>query len=146
MKRYSSIDALWERLNCVKQFTRFGNSVEGKGSVIVEKTHDSSIVFYEEGCWEFKGGKSMQFKNTFRWTFERPTLSISLEHLRYGVDAPVFLFHLILSGENQLTCAKPHQCGKDVYLGALFWDSEHILLSWSVSSPKKKEKMECYYT
>ncbi len=63
----------------------------GIGSVAVESLSQPVLVYTESGKWHSANGRETRFSNVFRWTLARPEL-IKLEHLRFGADAPVFLF------------------------------------------------------
>jgi hypothetical protein len=87
----------------------------------------------------------MTFSNTFRWTLDLSAGMISLEHLRQGLNNPVFLFHLAPTGNEHLASVESHLCEEDVYLAQVAWDLHHIRLSWRVIGPQKNEEMEYYY-
>lgn len=146
--------SFWERLKGVKQFTRLAQSRskdengwngKGKGEVLVNKPMDAILVFHERGSWQVRQGQDISFSNAFRWTLDRDVGMISLEHLRHGPDQPVFLFHLIPTGNNFLASVDSHLCEEDVYLATVSWDRHSIRLNWRVIGPKKNEEMECCY-
>jgi hypothetical protein len=66
-----------------------------------------------------KEGKETSFSNIFRWTLDPQVGMISLEHLRRGVDNPVFLFHLQPSSLHSLASIDSHLCAEDTYLGQI---------------------------
>ncbi len=147
--------AFWEKLKTVKQFTRLAQSKstdengwngKGKGEVLVSEPTDTTLVFHERGSWQVKLGQNIDFSNTFRWTLDRSSGMISLEHLRQGPDHPVFLFHLIPTGNNLLSSVDSHLCEEDVYLATAPWDHYSIRLNWRVIGPKKNVEMEYCYT
>jgi hypothetical protein len=146
--------SFWNRLKAVQQFTRTararsrdenGWNGKGRGEVIVSQPTDTVLIFHEKGSWQFQKGQDISFSNTFRWTLDRHTGMISLEHLRLGPDQPVFLFHLTPTSGHLLASVDSHLCEEDVYLATVPWDRHSIRLNWRVIGPKKNEEMEyCY--
>jgi len=93
MKTSSIIKNFWQRLKEIKSFSLEGKNQE-KGMGLVMVNHENNqLIFTEKGKW-LKG--EIEFTNTYRWTFDTNKNMINLEHLRYGKDHPVFLFHLTL--------------------------------------------------
>ncbi len=153
-KKGAALLNFWERLAHLTKLTLHVNSRskdmkggdrKGKGDVVVTKEGNTVLIFNERGSWQAKGGQEMGFSNTFRWTLDRSTGMISLEHLRLGFNNPVFLFHLSPTSDHVLASADSHLCEEDVYLGQIFWDRRSIRLMWRVIGPKKNEEMEYYY-
>lgn len=147
--------AFWDKLKDVRHFTRIASSRsqtepkwqgKGKGDVLVNEQGSNILVFHERGSWEVPEGKNIDFSNTFRWTIDRSSCMISLEHLRLGPDHPVFLFHLAVSGNNALSSVESHLCEEDAYLATVPWDRYSIQLNWRVIGPKKNEEMQSAYT
>ncbi|MFV0339829.1 MAG: DUF6314 family protein [Parachlamydiaceae bacterium] len=146
--------SFWERLKTISSFTRTSQSKskeetgwngKGKGLVIVTKTSDTSLIFHERGSWQMKEGEDIHFSNTFRWTIDRHTGVISLEHLRLGPDRPIFLFHLTPIQQRLLATVDSHFCEEDIYTATVPWDKYSVRLNWRVIGPKKNETMEyCY--
>lgn len=143
--------SFWERLKTVKQFSREAKSRsesgwngKGRGSITVTKSSDTTLIFQERGSWQLKE-QNIDFTNTFRWTLDRSSGMVSLEHLRLGPDQPVFLFHLIPTTDNMLISVDSHLYEEDVYLAQVPWDVYSIRLNWRVIGPKKNEQMECCY-
>lgn len=145
--------AFWEKLQRVKQLTFNSQSKEengwngkGRGEVVAVKEGSSVLVFQEKGSWQGKQGGELNFSNVFRWTFDRSSGVISLEHLRRGADHPVFLFHLAPSGKNSLASIDSHLCGGDTYFGQILFDQYGLRLNWRVIGPKKNEEINYYYS
>jgi hypothetical protein len=143
----------WDRLNAVRQFTRLshsrsrnGHAWNGKGEVVVNALSDTVLVFHEKGAWEDEQGQEIHFNNTFRWTLDRGSIRIGLEHLRLGPDQPVFLFYLTPIETHRLASVDSHVCKQDVYFATVPWNRDSIQLNWRVIGPKKNEEMECCYT
>lgn len=144
----------WERLKTVKQMRLHAKSHAknetgwngvGKGEVLVTKENETTCIFHERGAWQMRSSQEVTFSNTFRWTLDRKAGMISLEHLRLGPQAPVFLFHLTPIGEHVLTSVDAHLCEEDAYLAQVVWDRCGIRLSWRVIGPRKNEEMEYHY-
>jgi hypothetical protein len=118
----------------------------GRGEVIVAKEGESVLVFHEKGNWKNEEGHETDFSNIFRWTLDKAAGVISLEHLRRGINRPVFLFHLAPSGNNSLSSVDTHLCAEDAYFGQIFYDKNHLRLNWRVIGPKKNEELDYYYS
>lgn len=148
------LHAVWERLLQVKSLSfsaktksvgSGGWSNRGTGEVAVSVLKDDVIIFHEKGSWKDKSGQEIDFSNVFRWSLDRASNMISLEHLRHGFDHPVFLFHLVPAQKQWLTSVDSHLCGEDSYLGQVFCDKTILRLKWRVIGPKKNEEIDTYY-
>jgi hypothetical protein len=144
---------IWERLCTIKQLlfnaktkSKEGWNGKGKGEVIVTPEGDSVLIFSEKGSWSGKQEKEIDFTNTFRWTLDRSAGMISLEHLRRGLNHPVFLFHMAPNGDHSLSSIDSHLCDGDAYFGQIFCDHRSLRLNWRVIGPKKNEEIDYYYT
>lgn len=147
--------AFWEKLASVRQlaFHAKTNSKDdggwngkGQGEVISTRSSSNVLIFNEKGTWQGKQGVDVSFSNVFRWTLDRDAKMISLEHLRYGSDHPVFLFHLTPSGKHSLSSVDSHLCEGDTYFGQIHFDNYSLRLSWRVIGPKKNEELDYYYS
>lgn len=145
----------WRRLSRVKQLTFHaktksrdiaGWNGRGKGEVVITKDGENSLIFCEKGSWLGKDNKEIGFSNIFRWTLDRQAGMIALEHLRQGVNHPVFLFHLHPSGLNSLSSIDSHLCAGDTYLGQILCAQNCLRLKWRVIGPKKNEELHYYYS
>lgn len=145
---------IWKRLGAVKSLTFHANTKskeeggwngKGSGEVIVEREGQNVMIFTERGSWNHEDGREIDFRNVFRWTLDRSTRVISLEHLRRGVHHPVFLFHLAPSGSSSLASVDSHLCEGDAYFGQVLCDPHHLRLNWRVIGPKKNEEIDYYY-
>lgn len=143
--------AFWDKLARVSQLTFHAKSKEsqgwngkGKGEVLVTK-ENQTLLFHEKGSWYGKQGNEVNFNNVFRWTLDRNLGIISLEHLRFGPDRPVFLVHLTPTSQNTLTSVNTHLCDEDSYFGHIFFDNNSLRLNWRVIGPKKNEEIDYYY-
>lgn len=147
--------SFWEKLCNVRQLTfnaktkskdESGWNGKGKGEVQVTKEGNQVLVFNEKGSWQNKQQEEVNFSNVFRWTLDRQTGMISLEHLRRGLDHPVFLFHLAPSGDHSLSSVDSHICEGDTYFGQIHFDRYALRLNWRVIGPKKNEEIDYYYS
>ena len=146
---------LWKKLGTVKRLSfhaktkskeESGWNGRGKGEVIVSRDGDNVLVFHEKGSWKGKHGGEMNFSNIFRWSLDRMKGVVSLEHLRYGFDHPVFLFYLTPSSAQSLTSVDSHLCEDDAYFGQIIIDSHALRLNWRVIGPKKNEEINYHYS
>lgn len=146
--------AFWKQLSQVTQMSfnarsrskeESGWNGRGRGEVVVSKQGDTILLFHEKGSWKGIDEREIDFSNVFRWTYDRGAGLISLEHLRRGPDAPVFLFHLAPSGSKSLSSVGSHLCEKDMYFGQIFSDPHALRLNWRVIGPKKNEEIDYYY-
>ena len=146
---------VWEKMNTIKQMTfsavslgqeNTGWNGVGKGQVIIQKQTDDVIVFNESGLWTSKDGDELSFKNVFRWTLDRFQQLITLEHMRFGEQNPVFLFHLAQTDEDSLESINSHVCKDDTYLGQVKCSDHSIKLNWRIIGPKKNEEINYIYT
>ncbi len=153
-KNLSTLFEFWEKLSSVKKLSFLAHSKSkessgwnghGSGDVIVTKTSPNILVFQEKGFWKGKNNQEVSFTNTFRWTLDRVTGVISLEHLRHGIENPVFLFHLAPSAAHSLSSIDSHLCDGDSYFGQAHFDRYNLKLTWRVIGPKKNEEIEYSY-
>ena len=111
----------------------------GSGIVTASYPEENVLIYDEQGRWKSPAGRSYAFKNTYRWILT--SSGLQLEHLRMGVNHPVFLVELEPAGDNRWESRKPHVCGNDLYTGILTMQESQIDLTWSVRGPKKFEKL-----
>lgn len=146
---------VWNRLQTITKvtFTARSSSMsmgrttgKGKGDLLVTYDGNATLLFHEEGVWVDEKGQEFQFNNLFRWTLNRLEALIGLEHLRRGINHPVFLFHLKQSGPSTLESVHSHLCGDDTYFGHLAYAKETLKLNWRIIGPKKNEEIEYIYT
>jgi DNA-binding transcriptional ArsR family regulator len=142
----------WNRLKAVKMLLinaklHAETSIQrGKGDVEVVEEGPSVILFQESGAWQMENGKEIQFSNTLRWTLDLSSGTIGLEHLRFGVAKPVFLFHLKPKTESLLASIDSHFCGSDAYFGQVQLGPHFLQFSWRIVGPKKNDRIECLYS
>lgn len=147
--------AFWERLQDVTQLNFMAHTKspeghgwngKGKGDVYVVRENGHTLLFNEKGKWKTKQGDDVDFSNSFRWTLDRDAGVIALEHLRHGVDRPVFLFHLTPTGKHSLASIDSHLCGGDTYFGQVQFDKYGMRLNWRIIGPKKNEEIDYTYS
>lgn len=145
-----SVSFLWSRLSDVQTLhfesqSRTGTDWNGVGNgrVEIEQPQEDVLIWRESGHWQQNGGRDIRFFNTFRWTRQEDKLS--LEHLRFGENQPVFLFQLVPIDENTWRDAEPHLCRQDHYSARLVIQDQCLNLSWTVSGPTRDESINyCY--
>lgn len=146
--------AVWDRLKEVEHVTFEAKSHSkkgqgwkgrGKGDVVVTDDGDATLIFHEEGVRVVEGEQEFNFSNVFRWQLHRIDGLLSLEHLRFGPQHPVFMFHLQVTGKNSLESVHSHLCKEDTYFGALHLETTSLRLTWRIIGPKKNEELEYRY-
>lgn len=151
IKKREILKAFWKKLERIGQLTVHAKSKanaggwNGKGhaQVTLTKEKETVLIFQEKGTWE---NNLTQFSNAFRWILDMTSGSVSLEHLRHGIQNPVFLFHLTPIDKYTLKSINSHCCGEDNYLGQLYFDDLTIRFNWRVIGPKKNEVLDFYYS
>lgn len=147
--------SFWDKLSRVTRLTfnaktkskgDHGWNGKGKGEVLIAKEGGNILLFTEKGTWQGKEGTEFAFSNVFRWTLDRSSGVVALEHLRRGADHPVFLFYLAPSGKNALSSVDSHLCGGDTYFGQIQFETHSLRLNWRVIGPKKNEEIDYYYS
>ncbi len=142
--------SLWDALRtvCAVHFVAYGSAATGwsgigDGTVLVEDSPDV-ILFREVGTWRQPGAaKPLPFTNVYRWTLRGET--IRLEHLRFGVDRPVYLFDLTPGTGNVWSSLAPHSCGEDEYTAEVRLTGDILLFDWAITGPRKQERIEYVY-
>jgi hypothetical protein len=117
----------------------------GAGSVAVDSVAPNVIIFAETGSWRPVGGKELRFTNTFRWTLLEPHGFVQLEHLRFGVDQPVYLFELSPVTGSEWVSTTPQFCRDDCYSARLQIGDDLIQLAWTIKGPNKAEEIQYAY-
>lgn len=118
------------------------------GLAEVEKKlgNSNQIIFEEKGFWYEKELPSSGFSNAFRWTLDFKNIRISIEHLRYGPQKPVFLFYLTPDGDKNLGSHACHECNQDLYLAKCSFKRKQIHLKWRIIGPKKNQFLSYQYS
>lgn len=142
---------LWPRLRAVQSLrfesqsrTGTGWNGIGEGRVEVETPQAEVLIWREVGQWRQNGGREIRFTNTFRWT--QSVDKITLEHLRFGVAQPVFLFQLAPISDHEWRDVEPHLCRQDNYSASLLIESGALRLSWTVFGPTRDESINYFYS
>lgn len=144
---------VWKRLNSVRHLafhatskSKSGWNGNGKATIETTKEGPNVLIFHEKGSWIGKNGHKTDFSNVFRWTLDSETKVLSLEHLRHGIQNPVFLFHLAPAANHCLSSIDSHLCKDDAYFGKISLDNDSLRLTFRVIGPKKNEEIQTYYT
>jgi hypothetical protein len=148
------VQGAWRRLSEVRELTfearsrsalNTGWNGSGKGTVQVERIDFLTLLFHEKGLWVPSGGHEMGFRNVFRWTVDAEGRCLRLEHPRFGMEQPVYLFDLMPASERTLESSEPHVCREDRYAARMELEQQVIYLLWTVSGPTKDESiLYCY--
>jgi hypothetical protein len=153
VNKFQVLLTFWDKLAKVQQVTFHAKSKSnedpewngvGKGEVSVIK-QENILIFNEKGSWQGKN-QANTFRNSFRWTLDRTACLISLEHLRLGLDHPMFLFHLAPDGSQSLSSVDSHLYEGDTYFGHIHFDHQRLRLNWRVIGVKKNEEIDYYYS
>jgi hypothetical protein len=113
--------------------------------VQVEHVDGVTMLFHENGRWSPEGSRELTFNNIFRWTRDPDGLLIRLEHLRFGPENPVYLFDLVPESGRVLTSAVPHVCQEDLYSARMEVGDGAVHLSWTITGPRKDERIAYSY-
>jgi hypothetical protein len=145
----------WKRLRTVQRLSFVAQSRaapgsgwngRGEGTVRIEEVNSRTSLFHERGSWAPEARPPISFTNVFRWTLDADASFIRLEHLRFGTEHPVYLFDMVSASEGVLVSAEPHVCREDLYAARMEFDGQTIRLRWTITGPKKDEKIEYSYT
>jgi predicted transcriptional regulator len=154
LSRHKLLEYFWERLKNTSKFSinvqafwmkNFNANRSGTGSVKISKTDDHTLIFQERGVWDVDENFGDGFTSTYRWTYDKQRGLISLEHLRYGIDQSVFLFHLSPIGSTHLESVDSHLCKDDIYFAKVGFNNNEIHFSIRVIGPKKNEEIDYIY-
>jgi hypothetical protein len=149
-----AVQQTWSRLRTVRELSfeaqsrstpSTGWNGRGLGTVQVEQADASTTVFYEKGLWAPEIGRPSPFSNVFRWTLDPEGCFIRLEHLRFGLEHPIYLFDLVPADERTLVSSDPHVCREDLYAACMEFDQHVIRLNWTITGPKKDENIKYLY-
>jgi hypothetical protein len=148
-----TLEQVWECLCRVTALTFVARSAtpkgwngQGSGSVTLGREGPGVITFTEADSWQPEGGRPLRFSNIFRWSIIDSTGQLRLEHLRFGVEHPVFLFDLAASPDGAWESVSPHLCHEDCYSARMSVQSDHLALRWAVDGPSKQEMIDYTYS
>lgn len=116
----------------------------GSGKVTSFWHDDNTLIYEEEGVFVTQQQKTLKAKNTYCWRFE--DLKVSLEHLRFGYEYPVFLFDLVQVDQMTWKSSCPHQCDLDQYHGTLILQEKGFKLNWLVQKGQEYNRMDYIYS
>jgi hypothetical protein len=117
----------------------------GEGVVKTEWQNANSLLYYEEGLFTGLRNKTMKCSNVYRWQFNNEKQTVSLEHLRFGINHPVYLFDFIFQSEFQLISACPHLCSKDLYSATMLMEEKSLSLEWLIQKPASISTIKYQY-
>lgn len=100
-------------------------------------------MFREAGSWTQNGGRILRFSNVYRWSLDEN--SIALEHLRFGLNKPVWLFQLAPDENGLWREDVAHPCRDDCYSATMRVVGDELLLEWQVSGAKRDETIAYVY-
>lgn len=142
---------LWARLGAIRLLrfesvsrTGTGWSGRGSGQVEVSSPEEGVLVFREAGSWTQDGGRELRFFNVYRWSLNEN--SIALEHLRFGLNKPVWLFQLAPDENGLWREDEPHPCRDDCYSATMRVVGDELLLEWQVSGAERDETISYVYS
>ena len=147
----TSAEQLWKSLRRVRtvcfvsQSDTPGWDGVGVGSVAVTNPAESVLTHTESGIWRPSNGRETNFSNVFRWTVTGPE-TVSLEHLRFGPDNPVYLFDLSPHSEHEWASVRPFLCERDIYCAELQMLESGLRVYWTIDGLKKNERIEYDYS
>ena len=153
-QHHELLELIWDHLKNVTRVTLvtkscskriLGRNWKGNGKVEV-KDDGQTITFNEYGSWKGDQKQAHNYTNSFRWTCSKLEGRISLEHLRFGENHPVFLFHLVPTEADLLESSHSHVCGEDAYFGWLHYSELFLQLNFRTIGPKKNEEIRYIYT
>jgi hypothetical protein len=134
------LNAFWQRLEKVSQVSIQTQSAgQAFGNVCVQKEKEGVLLFTEKGQWVHQTPQELDFSKTLRWSVDYSAGMIALEHLHYGSNRPVFLFHLAPIGPKSLQSIDSHLCLKDCYFGRIEFNEKQIRFHWRILGPRKNE-------
>ena len=115
------------------------------GAVAVESPNPGVLTFTETGTWKAPSGTEFAFSNVFRWSLT-PLEQVRLEHLRLGPANPVVLFDMAPTDGGIWAPVNPHLCVRDCYAAELRVLADGVSVGWTVTGPKKGERIEYIYS
>ncbi|MBI3886876.1 MAG: hypothetical protein HY302_14280 [Opitutae bacterium] len=118
----------------------------GAGSVETATPGPATVDFAETGVWSAAGGPAVRFHNAYRWTRLGGAL-LRLEQIRLGPRHPVHLVDLapVAGGRAAWASVGAHQCCADCYSAELALLADRVVLRWTVSGPRKNERLTSAY-
>ncbi len=141
------LETFWQKAKLIKKVSiQTQSGGQAFGDVHITEENEQTLHFVEQGQWLYVTQKPISFTNHIRWSIDRSAGLIALEHLRYGADRPVFLFHLTPTGPHTLQSIDSHLCLEDCYFGRIEWTKLHIRLLWRILGPRKNEVQHHVYS
>jgi hypothetical protein len=117
---------------------------KGIGDVSIVTVDDNVVLFEERGEWQ-GFSQATKFSNVFKWTLDKLSGLITLEHLRYGKDNPVLLFHLKPVSSFYLRSIDAQFCESQTRFGYAEFSQNAIRLEWRVVGYERDEEVQYSY-
>ncbi len=112
----------------------------GEGEVKVVQEQENVLIFEEKGFFITPQHKKISCRNVYRWTFQKgvtqENITVQLEHLRFGMQNPVFLFLLVPTNPFDWVSACPRLCDKGAYHANMILSHAQIMLVWRINGEK----------
>nr|WP_255771868.1 DUF6314 family protein [Microbulbifer guangxiensis] len=99
------------------------------------------MLFDETAKFTRSDGRTVSMRNRYRWG--RLDDRVRLEHQRR--EEPVLLFELAPVTAQGLRQVAPHLCGADTYAADLLLHGSEIELIWTITGPRKEERLHYHY-
>ena len=110
----------------------------GAGAVTVA-TDGPGVVVSEVGTWAVGGARPMRWTARSRWRAEGAALAV--EHDRQGVPAAAVLD----LADGRWRARVPHVCTPDTYDVALWTEPDAVVVAWTVTGPRKDDRIVTRY-
>lgn len=118
----------------------------GEGTVEVDRhrasddaSQSGGLLVTEAGTWALDGGRPMRWTARSRWWADGAALAV--EHHRQGVPASATLDWT----GRQWRARAPHQCPPDAYDVALAVTPGEVVVTWTVTGPRKDDRIATRY-
>ena len=149
-----SLEEFWQALGSIGEVSFEASSVlesggwngHGEGTVSTDFVDDNTLCTRENGFWNYRPGKRLEFFNIYRWKQDQHKNIVTLEHLRHGEHRPVMLFDLVCDQPGSLHAVAPFDCNKDQYLASMVFTKQTITMHWKIYGPHKNERITCNYS
>lgn len=117
-----------------------GTGWTGQGEGAVEtRRQRGAVVVTESGTWAPEGGRPMRWTARSRWRADGDALAV--EHYRQGVPASATLD----PAGRQWRARAPHPCPPDAYDVALAVAPGEVVVTWTVTGPRKDDRIVTRY-
>ncbi len=118
----------------------------GEGTVQIERQRASddasqrgALLVTETGTWAIDGGRPIRWTAQSQWWADGDALAV--EHHRQGVPASATLDRT----GRQWQARMPHRCPPDAYDVALAVTPSEVVVTWTVTGPRKRDRVVTRY-